>query len=149
VGELEASRRPAEESRTLLDDPTLRVEAVPGRVYVAWISGHFSLETMATVLDAAWGDPKWKQPWGLVLHIAEGVTYDTDLRHHAMPPPNRRAVGTAIVSAKQVHRMVVSSIGIGMRLAHGFHLSAHAEVEAGIAAQRQVVRTVEATGRDY
>ena len=66
-----------------------------------------------------------------------------------MPPTDKRAVGTSIVSKKTAHRMVVSSIGIGMRIIQGFHLTAFADEQDGIDDQRRAVQNTRDSGRSY
>lgn len=147
---METVTRPvAEKGVVLLEADDVRVRRVPGPVYVANLLDYFSLDVMARVLEAAWADPEWAQPWGLVMVVERDVGYDTDLRHHAMPPADKRAVGTAIVSNKTAHRMVVSSIGIGMRIIQGFHLTSFATEQEGIDDQREAVERTRAAGRLY
>jgi hypothetical protein len=101
-----AEAAPARErGRTIHAASTYRVEVVPGRVYVADIWDSFTLAVMAAVLEAAWAEPDWRQPWGLVLVLDGTASYDPDLRRHAMPPDPKRSVGTAIVSESLMHQI--------------------------------------------
>jgi hypothetical protein len=104
---------------------------------------------LARALQFIWHRQSWRQPWGLVVELPEGTTYDSDVRKHEMPPDDKRAVGTAVITASPVYRMVISSVGIAYRAVSRFVVSAHVEVADGIAAQRALVEQAEAEGRRY
>ncbi|HWB80662.1 MAG TPA: hypothetical protein VG755_37120 [Nannocystaceae bacterium] len=133
----------------LLADDGFALRRADTRVWVLTIDGHLTRKTMATSLAMIWAQPEWKQPWGFVVTMQAGATYDGDIRRHEVPPSNRRAVGTAFVSGNLVHRMVVNSIGLGLRLASNFDLSAHELEPDAIARMVREVAKAEAAGRSY
>jgi hypothetical protein len=135
--------------RVLAQDAELRVQELPGRIYVLHVFKHLSRAVMAAGLRVIWSSPGWRQPWGLVVTIDEQATYDGDIRKHEMPPDDKRAVGTAVVTSRQGYRMVIKSIGIGFAMVSRFALSAHETLEEGIEAQRAAVARAEAKGRTY
>ena len=134
--------------KVLLEQPDLRVTELPGRIYVIDQVAHLNHAVVATTLAAIWASPTWRQPWGLVVVMAD-ATYGADIRHHKMPPDDRRAVGTTLVTTKQLQRAVISAMGIGYRVASGFVLTATETMEQGVAIQRTLVTKVEASGKRF
>jgi hypothetical protein len=133
----------------LLKSADMAVARTIGRIYVVDIFKHLTKGLMADALGAIWASPGWQQPWGMVVVMHEGATYDGDVRQHQMPPDDKRAVGIAIVSSSQLHRMVIKSIGLGYSLVSRFTMSAHATVEAGVETQLAQVQRAEANKRPF
>ena len=133
----------------LAENDAMFVEEVIGRVYVVHVHHHLSKQLMAEALGIIWASPRWKQPWGLVIHMEEAATYDGDVRQHEMPPNHKRAVGTAVVTRKQLHRAIIQAAGLGYRMVSSFFLSAHDTVEQGIEAQRGYVQRAERANKKY
>jgi hypothetical protein len=145
------STRPriAESSRVLAENDEMRVEELTGRIYVVRVFRCVSRGVLAAALKVIWASPRWHQPWGLVVEMDDDATYDGDVRQHEMPPNDRRAVGTAVVTCKQSHRMVIKSIGLGYGIVSRFILTAHEDLEPAIAAQREAVARAQAKGRAF
>jgi hypothetical protein len=135
--------------RLLLQHADLRVSELVGRVYVVDVYKHLTKDVMATALKSIWASPNWRQPWGMVLVMAEGATYNRDILQHEMPPNDKRGVGASIVSNNQLHRVVVKSAGLGYGMVSRFILTAHATLEQGIEAEREKVRIAEILKRPY
>ena len=133
----------------MFGDAEMELVEVSGRVYVVHVLRHLTRGLLARALATIWAAPSWRQPWGLVLVMRDGVTYDGDVRKHEMPPDDRRAVGTAVVTASQLHRMVINSVGLGYRTMSRFVVSAHDTLEAAIEAQSKLVVSVEAARRRF
>jgi len=145
-----ALNRPASSGgRVLLDNPEVSVSQHPQRIYVLDVYRHCSKALIAAALKAIWASPGWRQPWGFVVVMHPGTTYDGDIRSHEVPPNDKRSVGTALVSSNQLHRMVIKSIGLAYGAVSGFHLTAHATLEEGVAAQLGYVQKAEARKRPY
>jgi len=125
------------------------VHLVEGPVYVLDVLGLLGSKMMSRALAAIWGHPEWKQPWGFVILTHEGVRYEPDLRGYSMPPHDRRAVNTAVVSKQQLHRMVIGTIGISLRLAKSFPLEVFPDIHDAIEATRRHVAAARAQGRPY
>jgi hypothetical protein len=130
-------------TKPLYEDPSMRVTALPGRIYVIDVFHNLSLGGVTTALDAIWASPGWRQPWGLVIVMHDSATYDSDIRKHAVPPDHKRAVGTAIVTTKPMQRMVIKSIGLGLGLVARFVLTAEGTVDAAVTAQLELIRRAE------
>lgn len=141
--------QPMRRGLTLLDDAEMLVEEMMGRIYVVHVHHNVSKALLARALQVVWASPRWKQPWGLVIHIEEQATYDGDVRQHEMPPNDKRAVGTAVVTRKQLHRAIIQAIGLGYRMVSSFYLSAHDTVEQGVEAQRFHVERAERAHKPY
>ena len=124
------------------------VRRVDPRIFMLTVTGNLSRAVMAQALAAIWAMPDWQQPWGLVVTMTEGSTYDSDILRHEIPSDARRAVGTTIVTTNVFHRMMVNSVGIGLRLAR-FHLTGHATEEEGIDKMAERVREALARKRSF
>jgi hypothetical protein len=139
----------ARAGRLLAADSDMRIEELPDRIYQLRVFRHISRALLAAALQVIWASPRWRQPWGLVIVVEDGATYDSDVRKHEMPPNDRRAVGTSVVTTKQMHRMVIKSIGIGYSLVSRFVMSAHENLEEAVAFQRDAVLKAVAEGRPF
>lgn len=114
-----------------------RLELQDGGIFVAQLPGHVCKQTIEMMLEEVWGHPNWKQPWGLVVVVPEGATYELDVRKTGVPGDDRRAAATAVVTSSIMQRAVVQTMGMGLRLASNFYLTGHAELEEGIDAVRE------------
>ena len=132
-----------EPSQLLLADDNIRVEELNGRVYTVLVARHITRDSLALALQTIWSSPRWRQPWGLVIDL-QNATYDNDLRKHEMPPANLRAVGTAIVTSKQMYRIVIKSINLGLKMFSNYELSAHDHFADAVRSQRQAVERAQA-----
>ena len=124
------------------------VRRVDPSIYVMGVTGNLSRAMMGSTLTAIWSVPDWAQPWGLVVTLDPKSTYDADILRHDIPPDHKRAVGAAIVTANVFHRMMVNSVGIGLRLAR-FQLSAHASEDEAIERMAQSILEAEARHRPF
>ena len=124
------------------------VRRVEPRIFVLSVTGNLSRAMMAHTLAVIWALPDWQQPWGLVVTMAEGSTYDSDILRHDIPADERRAVGTTLVTTNIFHRMMVNSVGVGLRLAR-FHLTGHATEEEAIERMSERVREAQARNRKF
>jgi hypothetical protein len=140
---------PVSGSQLLQSDGEMRVTEHAGRIFVITVHVRLTRGLLARALQIIWRRSSWRQPWGLVVELPEGTTYDSDVRKHEMPPDDRRAVGTAVITSNPVHRMVISSIGIAYRAVSRFVISAHSSLADGISAQRALVVQAEADNRRY
>jgi len=121
----------------------MRVTSLPGRIYLIDVFHNLSLASVSTALEVIWAAPGWRQPWGLVIVMHETATYDGDIRKHPVPRDDKRAVGTAIVTTKPLHRAVIKSIGLGLVMLSGFILTAEGTVEAAVTAQLALIKRTE------
>jgi hypothetical protein len=129
--------------KLLHEDTQMRVTALPGRIYLIDVFRNLSLAGVSTALESIWGSPGWRQPWGLVIVMHDSATYDGDIRKHPVPPDDKRAVGTAIVTNKPLQRMVIKSIGLGLGLVARFVLTAEGTVDAAVKAQLELIKRAE------
>jgi hypothetical protein len=136
-------------SKQLLELTAMRLVQLPGRIFVLDVSANLSRALVAEALDRIWTSPGWRQPWGLVIIMRDSATYDGDIRTIPVPPDNKRAVGTHIVTQKQVQRMVIKSIGLGLGLVSRFSLTASGTIEEAVAAQGDLVKRAEERKRPY
>lgn len=115
---------------------------VESRIYELSVDTHLTRRIIDAALDDIWSRPDWGQPWGLVVRVTPRVTYDSDIRTTPVPPDDRRAVGAAIVTPKAMHRVVISTIALALRISSQFLLSAHEERDDAL---RQISKAVQAT----
>ena len=52
------------QTRLVLDQPEMRVVALPDRIYVVDRFHHLNRAGIAAALAAIWASPGWRQPWG-------------------------------------------------------------------------------------
>jgi hypothetical protein len=135
--------------KLLLEAPGTKVHQLPGRVYVMEVFQNLTRVVIAKSLEAIWATPEWRQPWGLVIVMHESATYDADVRQYDVPPNEKRAVGTNIVTVKPVQRMVIKSIGMGLGLVSRFSLSASSTLKEAVAAQLELIKKAEEKRRLY
>jgi hypothetical protein len=138
--------------KVLLDGAELRVSELPGRVYVIDHFQHLTRAILASAMASIWKSPGWRQPWGLVVVMADAsydATFGGDIRKHEVPPDDKRAVGTAVVTNKPLHRTLVSAIGIALKMVSGFYLSAHGALGDAVTAQRELITKAEARGTRF
>lgn len=120
------------------------IQTVAPRLYLLEVSDHLSRAHIERALDQVWSRSDWAQPWGLIVHAHDGVTYDADIRATPVPEADHRAVGTAVVTSSSVQRMVISTIALALRVSSRFHLSAHEHREDAIAHMRRLIERAEA-----
>jgi hypothetical protein len=135
--------------KLLLESPGMRIHQKPGRVYVMEVFENLTRLLIARSLEVIWATPEWRQPWGLVIVMHESATYDADVRQYEVPPHERRAVGTNIVTVKPLQRMVIKSIGVGLGLVSRFSLSASSTLDEAVAAQLALIKRAEEKKRPY
>jgi hypothetical protein len=138
--------------KVLLEGAELRVSQLPGRIYVLDHFQHLTRAILAAAMATIWKSPGWRQPWGLVVVMGDAsydATYDGDIRKHEIPPDDKRAVGTAVVTNKQLHRAVIGAMGIAFKMVSGFYLSAHGVLGDAVAAQRELITKAEARGKPF
>ena len=133
----------------LLEDAGMRLSSLSGRIYLMDVFQNLSRAVMGTALQTIWATPGWRQPWGFVIIMEDSATYDGDVRRHEMPPDDKRAVGTNIVTKKPVQRMVIKSIGLGLGLLSRFQLQASATLDEAVAAQLDLIKRAEGRNRLY
>jgi hypothetical protein len=136
-------------SKLLFESIPARISQLTGRVYVVDVAANLSRSLVAHALDVIWGSPGWRQPWGLVIVMRDSATYDGEIRSIPVPPSEKRAVGTHIVTQKPVQRMVIKSIGLGLSLVGGFALTASSTLEEAVAAQLDLIKRAEERKRAY
>lgn len=134
--------------KSLLQGQGFEVHRADARIYVLRVSGNLSRTMMTQTLAAIWGLPDWTQPWGLVVTMDPKATYDRDILHHDIPPDDRRSVGAAIVTPNLLHRMMINSVSIGLRLAK-FHLTAHLTEDEAIEKMAQRVQDVQTRRKNF
>ena len=136
-------------SKLLFESSAARLTQLPGRVFVLDVTANLSRPLVGDALDRIWGAPGWRQPWGLVIVMRDSATYDGDIRTIPVPPNDKRAVGTNIVTQKQMQRMVIKSIGLGLSLVGGFALTASSTLEEAVTAQHELIKRAEDRKRPY
>jgi hypothetical protein len=136
-------------SKLLHETAAVRLSQVPGRVFIVDVAANLSRSLVADALDRIWSTPGWRQPWGLVIVMRDSATYDGDIRSIPVPPDDKRAVGTNIVTQKPMQRMVIKSIGMSLGLVSRFSLTASATLEEAVAAQLDLIRRAEDRKRTY
>lgn len=109
-------------------------------IFVAEMPAHVTRQTIESMLQEVWQHPGWKQPWGLVVVVEEGTTYDADVRKTGVPGDEMRAAATAVVTPSLMQRTVVKTMGMGLRLGSNFQLTGHAELSEALDAVRERVR---------
>jgi hypothetical protein len=124
------------------------VRRVDLRVFVLRVGGRLSRSMMTQTLAAIWALPDWSQPWGIVVTMDPEANYEVDVLHHDIPHDDRRSVGAAIVTPNLLHRMMINSVSIGLRLAR-FHLTAHLTEDEAIEKMTQRVLDVQAQRRSF
>lgn len=127
----------------------LEVQHVGDGVYLATAPARVDAAYVDAVLNHVWSQPGWAQPWGLVIDIKAAESYDPDVRKTRVPSKDLRAVGTAIVCTKSMHKMVIRSVGLGLRTMMGFDLSAHDEIDDAVEQMKRSVAACKAEGRSY
>ena len=127
----------------------MEIDQVEAGVYVARAPARLDSAFIDAVLERIWSAPDWGQPWGLIIDVRDAQSYDPDVRKTRVPPKDRRAVGTAVVAEKTMHRLVIRSVGLGLKTLTGFELSAHDELDGAIEHMRSAVATCREQGRDY
>jgi hypothetical protein len=132
----------------LLQGDGFEVRRVDLRVFVLRVAGNLSRSMMTQTLAAIWALSDWSQPWGIVVTMDPKATYEVDVLHHDIPPEDRRSVGAAIVTPNLLHRMMINSVSIGLRLAR-FHLTAHLTEDEAIEKMTQRVLEVQAHKRNF
>lgn len=132
----------------LLQGDGFEVRRVDLRVFVLRVSGNLSRSMMTQTLAAIWALSDWSQPWGLVVAMDPKATYDVDVLHHDIPSDDRRSVGAAIATPNLLHRVMINSVSIGLRLAR-FHLTAHLTEDEAIEKMTQRVLEVQAQRRNF
>jgi hypothetical protein len=132
----------------LLQGHGFEVQRVDPRVFVLRVTGNLSRDMVAQTLTAIWALPDWSQPWGLVVTMLPKATYDRDVLHHGIPPDDRRSVGAAIATPHLLHRVMINSVSIGLRLA-GFHLTAHLTEDEAVERMAERVLEVHAHRRNF
>jgi hypothetical protein len=118
-------------------------------VYVAHTAAHVSRQMVNEWLGIVWSDPQWKQPWAMITVLQEDSTYDLDLRDVPIPPPERRAVMTAVVSPKSLHRMVVNTMGIAMKISHRFQVISCSNLDEALQETRAALANAGRSGRNH
>lgn len=117
-----------------------RLSSVESSIYLIEFSQAVRAGAIRDALDRIWSDPQWRQPWGLIVHVPEGLDYDLDVRTMALPPRALRASAVAVATPHALHRMVVSAIAVGFRLTDRFHLSSHQHIDEALLHVRSMMR---------
>jgi len=125
------------------------VEEMPGDVYVLHVVRNLSRATLTASLEAIWGTPGWRQPWGMVVSFADDATYDGDVRSYEIPPTNKRSIGCSIVTSSQLRRMVIKSIGLGYAAVSKYVMTAHDTLDPAVATQRDAVLVARSQHRTF
>ncbi len=118
-------------------------------VYLATAPIHVDAAVIDGMLDQIWSLPAWAQPWGLVVDVNGAESYHPDVRKTGVPAKHLRAVGTAIVTRKSMHHVLIPTIGLGLRTLMGFDLSAHEQLEDAVERMRGSVAKCRELGRLY
>lgn len=125
------------------------VREVGSRIYELSVDTHLTRSIVDETLQHIWSRPDWQQPWGLLVTVTPQVTYDSDIRSTPVPADDRRAVGAAIVTPKAMHRVVISTIALALRISNKFSLSAHDERDEGLEEIRSAVEAARRANRPY
>ena len=109
-----------------------KLEAREDGIFVAAMPEHVTKQTIEIMLEEVWSHPEYKRPWGLVVVVEKGTTYDPDLRKTGVPGDDKRAAATAVVTPSSMQRTVVQTMGMGLRLGANFHLTGHASLDEAL-----------------
>ena len=90
-------------------------------------------------LDEIWADPAWQQPWVLVVVADASTTYEARVRDAKVPGHQKRALGTAVVTTRPMHKAVIGALSVGFRVATGFELTAHDDEAQALKTARELL----------
>lgn len=134
---------------SIFDGDGSSVHLAEGSVFVLRVHGVLTRADIEAALRTIWALPSWSQPWGLVVSFDAEGTYEPEIRLLSVPPVHRRAVATAVAAPRFMYRMVVHSIGVGLRLTSAFELTAHEREDEAIDHIAARVRHAHQANRRY
>lgn len=130
-----------ERRRLLATHGTARIFQLEPDVYHLEFDDHLTVGDLKASYESVWSASSFRQPYGLILQPSSGdVTYDPELRNYPGDDPLHipGKVGV-VVTDRAVSKMVVSAIGLALRLKGGIVLVARPDLEGAYTTVREVL----------
>lgn len=133
------------EPRLLADLGEVKSYALSTSVYVMEFAGHLTGEQVYRGFDACWRSPGFSRPYGVVAVLDETATYDRSVREFGGRSDLVPAAAVGVVTSRSIRGMVISAIGLAVRVQHGTLMATYPNFNAALQAVRSQVRAQQAS----